>query len=356
MYVNRVATAHGQPAITLYDWTLGTKPSEMAPNYTLPPEIFSLLLIEKFVDKVSKTLYTNNQHSVGLVSTHERNTYVSFLEKDYEELQRNVQDAKSPIVNLYLHAAHLHLHLSAFFLPPDVPSYRNEMLKVYQATITFLETCLGLESSTTVTMPSSYTHGLSLKYSTAYIFQMMLAAGFSILSLMRAFLGEHELDEHGASEMFTRTVWALRSMTVVENDLAERLAEVLAQVWKSGPTRVDTSEGLAGLGDTDDSLQLKVRCRMSMSLVFDSVWRWRRNYQLKSGRPLEGMFPRSRDCGGTDTGLSPLAQSGIRNRCHRPESIYRSSRAKCRCVEQAQFGRNHPRDGSWNRRHGSRHW
>jgi hypothetical protein len=39
----------------------------------------------------------------------------------------------------------------------------------------------------------------------------------------------------------------------------------------------------------DDSLQLKVRCRMSMSLVFDSIWRWREEFQEQGRGNLEGL-------------------------------------------------------------------
>ena len=131
-------------------------------------------------------------------------------------------------------------------------------------------------------------------YAPAYVSQLLLAAGFSLLKLMQTFLRQHDLDLQGASELLTRTVWAIRSMSVAENDLCERLAEVLAQVWKSsGPlSRPDVSINAAQRplaandgdvtasetsGRIDDSMQLKVRCRMSMSIVFDSVWRWRQN-------------------------------------------------------------------------------
>jgi hypothetical protein len=117
---------------------------------------------------------------------------------------------------------------------------------------------------------------------------MMLAAGFSLLKLMHNFLGEHNLDIEGASQLLSRTVWALRSMSVSENDLAERLAEVLAQVWKTGKTSVNGNGN--GDGVVDDSLQLKVKCRMSVSLVFDSVWRWRQSAQFAGGKPSEGML------------------------------------------------------------------
>ncbi|KAI1620453.1 transcriptional regulatory protein LEU3 [Exophiala viscosa] len=279
----RICTAYGQPPLTMYDWTLGPKPIETNPNYELPAPIFNRLLIEKFVDKVSRTLYMNTHDPVGLATDAERPTYVSFLAHDLEELEDRLQDDTSPITQIYLKAAGLHMRLSAFFSPPSLPSYRVDLLKLYQATTDFLETCLNLESSISVSLPSTYSHGLSLSHATNYIFHMMLAAGFSLLKLMHNFLNEHELDTKGASELLSRTVWALRNMSTVENDLAERLAEVLAQVWKSGRhVRADSN----GEGD-DDSLQLKVKCRMSLSLVFDSVWRWRRNFQFKDGKPSD---------------------------------------------------------------------
>lgn len=37
----------------------------------------------------------------------------------------------------------------------------------------------------------------------------------------------------------------------------------------------------------DGRLQLKVRCRMSMSLVFDSIWRWREEFQAQGRGSLE---------------------------------------------------------------------
>ncbi|EXJ76876.1 hypothetical protein A1O3_10521 [Capronia epimyces CBS 606.96] len=283
----RICTAYGQPPLTIYDWTLGPKPIETNPNYELPAPILNRLLIEKFVDKVSRTLYMNPHDPVGLATDLERPTFVSFLTHDLGELEDKLRKDNSPITKIYLKAAALHMRISAFFSPPSLPSYRADMLKLYHATTEFLETCLSLESSLSVNLPSSYQHGLSLSHATNYIFHMMLAAGFSLLKLMHNFLSEHELDINGASGLLSRTVWALRSMSVAENDLAERLAEVLAQVWKSGKVRVEPNRINIGEGDIDDSLQLKVKCRMSMSLVFDSVWRWRRNFHFKGGKPSD---------------------------------------------------------------------
>lgn len=83
-------------------------------------------------------------------------------------------------------------------------------------------------------------------------------------------------------------------MSVSNNDLPQRLAEVLAQMWRmgnTGPTRQEvlSNGNTSNPAEKDDSLRLKVRCRMSMSLVYDSVWRWREDFQAK-GKNFEGKF------------------------------------------------------------------
>jgi len=284
----RIATAYGQPALTHYDWTLGSKPIENNPSYELPPMIRNRLMVEQFVDKVSRTLYMNPEDPVGLATEQERATYVTFLSKEMEDLEDKLSSDTSPITKVYLKAAALHMRLSAFFSPPTTPSYRFDMLKLYHATTEFLEACLFLQNSSAVNLPSNYAHALSLEHATNYIFHMMLAAGFSLLKLMFNFLSQHDLDSRAPQSLMERTLWALRSTSVVENDLAERLSEVLAQVWKSSKERAQLTTAGAADGEVDDSLQLKVTCRMSMSLVFDSVWRWRKNFQFKGAKPLEG--------------------------------------------------------------------
>lgn len=258
----RTGTAYGQPALTIYDWTLGPKPIESNPSYELPSEIYSRLQIERFVDKVSKTIYSNPNSPVGLPDDTTRSQLVRLLSADYEELAQklnNDQTENQAITQIYLKSAALHLHLSAFFSDRHLPSYRTDMLALYQAVLNLLEACLSLESEYSIKLSSSYSHGLSLSHGTNYIFHMMLAAGFSLLKLMNHFLPQHDFDIQGAAGLLTRTLWALRSASVLENDLPERLSEVLAQVWKSGPKPPenvgDASE------EPSDELQLHLKCR-----------------------------------------------------------------------------------------------
>ena len=118
---------------------------------------------------------------------------------------------------------------------------------------------------------------------------MTLAAGFTLLKLCKGFFSAH-IDIDYTKSLLNKTIWAIRNISVANNDLPERLAEVLAQMWRmgSGPAQRSavTTDPSSNNPDLDDSLQLKVRCRMSMSLVYDSVWRWREDFQAK-GRNFE---------------------------------------------------------------------
>lgn len=274
----RVATGYGQPSNTLYDWTLGMKAAKADTSFALPSPLQSHLLIERFAEKVSTTLYSNRQDPVGLVSDLERQAYVNLLAADFADLEEEIPGDSSVVTLIYLRAAHLHLRLSTFFSPPSLRSYRTDLMKLYNATTVFLETCLRLERSASSTLSDhgiGHTGFVSLVHGTNYIFQMMLAAGFALLKLHNTFLQQVGLDAEQVRSLFSKNIWALRSMSVQENDLAQRLAEVLAQVWKGSRAAGETNGSDAPQTYIDDSMQLKVRCRMSVSLVYDSVWRWR---------------------------------------------------------------------------------
>ncbi|KAI1951851.1 hypothetical protein LOZ57_001263 [Ophidiomyces ophidiicola] len=293
----RVATGYGQPPITLFDWTLSSR-NAGDPTFRLPADIQSRLEIEKFSDKVTKALYSSHRDPVGVVNDDERTVMTSVLSRDFEDLESRLLLEHDPITRIYLRAAGLHLHLAIFFDDPTTKNYLQGLSSLYVATTAFLETALGLES----------TVGPGLSYSPNYIYQMTLAAGFTLLKLCKSFFAIH-IDMDYTKSLFNRTIWALRSMSVSNNDLPVRLAEVLAQLWKMGslppPQQADNKGSGAGQSEKDDTLRLKVRCRMSMSLVYDSVWRWREDFQAR-GKNLETYLrnPTNPDSGGDSSSSS----------------------------------------------------
>ena len=294
----------------MYDWTLA--PSGLnGSSFKLPEDTEAVLLIEKFCNRVSKALYSNYLNPVGLVEDTQRTVLMAFLAKDYQDLEEKlrpntpctctlrkfitdssgspasgVQDEMSiPIIManntgviainlLYLRAAGLHLRLVALFDSATSKEYNTDLLALFLSTSLFLECAFALE------IPA----GGFLAYASNYILQMIVAAGFTLLKLLNSFFARHIDIDYGKT-LFNRTIRAIRAISVATNDLPSRLAEVLAQLWRGGGAG---SKLLHNDNDVlDSSLQLKVRCRMSMSLVYDSVWRWREEFQAKGRGNLE---------------------------------------------------------------------
>lgn len=163
---------------------------------------------------------------------------------------------------IHLRAADLHLRYFVF-LSSNARSI--DLSNLFLATTSFLGRVLELETSP----------GNLLSFVTNYILQMLVSAAFALMKLLKSPFSRQIDLEHGRF-LFNGTISAIRRISVVDNDRPVRLANVLSQMWNAGCSNSATG---------DDALQLKVRCRMSMSHVYDTVWCWRQRF--KPQKPAE---------------------------------------------------------------------
>ena len=290
-----IGTGYGQPASTLYDWTLAIRPGEEGP-FTLSHELEARLQIERFCDKVSKEMYSNASDPRGVAGDELRAMLTRVYRREFGELQVSILSRQdlSPIVNLYLKAAGLHLRLSAFFDSSTTQGYMDDLMGLWRAALAFLDLVFELETPSADNLNAGI-----LRYTSNYILQMIYAACFALLKLLSSFFSR-EIDFERGRQLFHRTIQAIRGMSIINNDLPWRLAELMVQMYNGA--RVEQRSQMAqmsgnGNGNSheartivDDSLQLKVRCRMSMSLVFDSIWRWREEFQAQGRGSIEGQL------------------------------------------------------------------
>jgi hypothetical protein len=274
-----VGTGYGQPASSLYDWTLALRHGGDA-ALRLSRELEARLQIEQFCDKVSKEMYSNASDPRGVAGDEHRAMLMRVYRRDYGALQASILSQHlGPAVDIHLRAAGLHMRLAGFFDSSKTPGYMDDLLGLWRATTGFLDEVLELDKANS---PHEGVGGTVLLHATNYIQQMLVAAGFALLKLMRSFFAK-TIDFNRGRILFHATVQAIRASSVVNDDLQWRLAELMVQMWNGarldqgglGLDREDDSTPI----QVDDSLQLKVRCRHSMSLVFDSVWHWRKEYQ-----------------------------------------------------------------------------
>lgn len=296
-----VSTGYGLPPQTVYDSTLDPaltlRTGSSNDTFPIPEELRRRLELEKFANKVTTTLYGYNSEASSREQALFANMAAKDLQQQFDDPGRSQGPGSSKLAEnlwdgMYLGAVRMHIRLYAFFEPPHALTYRADLVSLYGATTDFLDAALRLE-------------GQGLRYGTNYIMQMMLAGAYTLSKLLNSFFAVHlEPERERGCILFSKTVAAIRAMSVAPNDLPQRLSEVVVQLWHySGAGRAlaplppssmlessnqpSTISGTNGngngesTGDIDDSLQLKLRTRMSMSLVYDSVWRWRDELQGK---------------------------------------------------------------------------
>lgn len=125
-----------------------------------------------------------------------------------------------------------------------------------------------------------------LNYVPRYMEQMMLAAATTLLKLLNSFYANH-VDIPAGRSLFSRTVSCLRSLSVRSNDLPQRLAEVMAQLWQTSGASEQRLFDSGASKQPDESLQLRVRCRSSLSVLYDAIWRWRQQVEHTGRENLE---------------------------------------------------------------------
>ncbi|KAJ6132873.1 transcriptional regulator family: Fungal Specific TF [Penicillium samsonianum] len=248
-----VATGYGQPPSTIYDWAL--EPASLRDaDYRLPDDLAIRLRIEKFCDRVTKALYSSKPEPAEFISA-DKLVVVQVLECELRDMDVEFDGKISAINTIHLRAAELHFR---YFMFLGSTARSDDLIKLFLATTSFLGRVLDLETSP----------GELIGHSTNYILQMIVSAAFALMKLLKSSFSRH-LDFNHGKLLFNGAISAIRRISVMDHDRPIRLADILAQMWNA--TSLEPAE--------EDALQLKVRCRMSMSHVYDTVWRWRQRFR-----------------------------------------------------------------------------
>jgi hypothetical protein len=105
-----------------------------------------------------------------------------------------------------------------------------------------------------------------------FVFATSLAT-FTILRLLKASTAEY-MDEN-AKESFILGVSLMKRLSTEPTDGPAKLARMLEDLWKS--------EKAFRNPDGTEHVALRIRTRLSMSPVFDSIWWWREEFGGQQG-------------------------------------------------------------------------
>ena len=275
--------------------------------------------------RINKLLYSSASYRFSDTAAA---TYMN-LEAERLKEERTLLDGLNPeLEELHHCAVFLHLHLYSFFNVEQRLETRSDLLNLYYAATSFLERTFLLQEKDT------------LKYVPYYIMQMALAAGFALLKLLNSDFARRLPFEQGRSFVL-RTIDMMRKSKVTTNDLLDRLAEVLAQLWKESSrgkslhsmsqspivgnpniamfnhgNQAEPGQRRESSGMLEDPLGLIIRSRMSMSVVFDCVWRWRESQVNGSSDQLDATVANNPTNPDSSNNSTPPPGTVIENPAH----------------------------------------
>lgn len=119
---------------------------------------------------------------------------------------------------------------------------------------------------------------IKLSSATFFFFYATTLASFTILRLLKASTAQY-MDEN-AKEAFFLGVNVMKRLSIETNDGPSRMAQMLTQLWNS--------EKAFKNADGSEHTILRIRTRLAMSPVFDSIWWWREEFGGQRGAYTDG--------------------------------------------------------------------
>ncbi|KAI0849126.1 hypothetical protein F5Y00DRAFT_253060 [Daldinia vernicosa] len=188
---------------------------------------------------------------IGSDSQSELNPFISLYDAQFQQI---AADIKSTINTIYLYCYRIHL-LAYHFL--DCTSLNHDgLINLYIISCKLFESLTSQDEST----------GFS-RACPEFIYKTTILAAISILKIQKSELVRHVNSASGEKAYFS-AIYLCQRASFQSNDLGARGVTILGQMW--------TSKNMYRQPDGRvDSLSTRIRSRLSMSVVFDSFWWWR---------------------------------------------------------------------------------
>ncbi|OJJ53491.1 hypothetical protein ASPSYDRAFT_212411 [Aspergillus sydowii CBS 593.65] len=226
--------------------------------------LWSHLRIEQYRQRVSLTLAPNAMVSRAHSLDRGRLAAYRLLNLAYLDLEQEIiAVAPSSRTRIYLSAARIHLHSFYLLDDPCVDGYMDRIGTLYQSAYDFVAQSLAIDQEGEA----------SLHHWPFFCYQMFVSASCVILRVLKNGHFDAAVDVNSGKALLNSAILALRKISVANNDLPARLSDVIAFLY--------SQRGIRGVpGDPPHSLRPRVLNRLSMSVVYDSLWEWREHFRV----------------------------------------------------------------------------
>ena len=149
-----------------------------------------------------------------------------------------------------------------FFAHPTNPGPDAEGLsRFYSLCISVIQSAATMQTTQKIHLPS---------VSQSFIDRTITLAGFTILRLVRSPLAQH-LDLLAGERAFSQAYDFLQNVSLQPGDIHFRTAHIMKDLWGSDKV-FRKKDGRV------ESLYLRLRTRLSMSISYDMFWYWREEF------------------------------------------------------------------------------
>ncbi|KAF2202482.1 hypothetical protein GQ43DRAFT_501582 [Delitschia confertaspora ATCC 74209] len=212
--------------------------------------------VEMFRDSVSRSMTSSGADPVGILPTEER---IPLYKTYAEELERieGFAGEMSEIHRFYILAARYHLQSFYLFDEASSEAYTERILTLYFTACSLVQHSLHADRGTQT----------MLRYGPASLPQTFVSATFLILKVLKNNYFTSFLDTRSGINLLHASLSGIRATSVVENDCLGRIGDILAYMWTNPTPDLVCEPGKKGL-------QLRIRTRMSMSILWDLLWKF----------------------------------------------------------------------------------
>ncbi|UPX17520.1 uncharacterized protein EKO05_0007869 [Ascochyta rabiei] len=166
--------------------------------------------------------------------------------------------APSDLDSLQLSCARIHVMAFHFFAHPMSPD-ADGLSRFYSLCVSTINAAAAM---------AQQVHFASVSQS--FVDRTICLAGFSILRLVRSPLAQH-LDLASGEQAFFQAAQFLKNVSLQPGDIGVRTAMIMHDLWNS-------SKVFRRKDGRIESLGLRLRTRLSMSVSYDMFWYWREEF------------------------------------------------------------------------------
>ena len=295
---HRVTSALGHEPLFRSDRTVD-RACELDNEGILPDDFRCQLIITKFSALASTVMSENAQNDL-VSSREERNSTITRLEYNLDALEVQLEGknrgpcqlsshsqccsvpASCPCLashvlslimvvlnQIWLSCARLQLHVFYFFETSVCDIRKRGLLKAFETASSVVEQMTAADAKSQL-----------MAYAPNYLYRMLILAAICLLKILSSNYSPY-VDCASGKRLFNSSLILLRRCSLENNDSVGRASKILGQLWSVHRT--------LAVGDEEPSL--RVRTRLSASVLHDALWFWRQEFggQENAYRAAEGM-------------------------------------------------------------------